>query len=171
MDALHPITVAFAQTISTWVRSTSDAVLFGGPGMSWPLPPELLMGSSELEVFVLSDPDEHPVATGSLRLIEDGRVAHLGRVLVDPERRGQGWGRRLMLALLDQAWASADVQCVSLRVYSHNEPAATLYEQLGFLPSGNPRTTEVDEQSWTSVELRLPRLGSVADGGAAEVLA
>lgn len=112
--------------------------------MSWPLPPELLTGSPGLEVFVLWDPDDQPIATGSLRLIEDGRVAHLGRVLVDPGRRGQGWGRRLMLALLGQAWANADVQCVSLRVYTHNEPAATLYEQLGFLPSGHPRTIEVD---------------------------
>lgn len=166
MDALKPITGTHAQTVSAWVRSTSEAVLFGGPDMSWPLPPQLLLGTAELQVFVLTDPDGSPVATGSLRLLEDGRRGHIGRVLVDPARRGEGWGRRLMLALIDRAWADPGVRAVSLRVYTHNRPATTLYEQLGFLPHGEPRTTDVEGQAWTGIEMRLPR-PSVAGGGPA----
>ncbi len=163
MDGLQPITPAQARTIATWIRSGPEAVLFAGPEFSWPVSPQLLLGAPErrLSVYVLTDPAGRPVATGSLRPREDGRVAHIGRVLVDPGRRGEGWGRRLMEALLERAWADPGVELATLRVFVHNRPAGALYEKLGFRSSGQLLTTAVGDEVWQSVELRLPR----PDGG------
>ncbi len=61
--------------------------------------------------------------------------AHICTLAVVPDRRGQGLGELLVLAALRQAVAvGADV--VHLEYRAGNEPAARLYEKLGFAPAG-----------------------------------
>ena len=57
-----------------------------------------------------------------------GRISNIG---VDPGRRGQGYGRRIMLFGLHQLKAAGCPQA-RLRVHVENKPALKLYESLGF---------------------------------------
>lgn len=60
-------------------------------------------------------------------------VADVNRVVVAPEARRAGIGRRLVLAGLE--WAQAvGAQQVMLEVEAGNVPAIGLYEQVGFVP-------------------------------------
>ena len=53
-------------------------------------------------------------------------------VVIDPNHRGQGYGSRLMQALL--AWGKgAGANASFLQVMCNNEPALRLYEKLGFV--------------------------------------
>jgi ribosomal-protein-alanine N-acetyltransferase len=57
--------------------------------------------------------------------------AHVLNVCIDPEQRGQGFGRHLMKRLLDIArWNGAER--VFLEVRPSNPNAQTLYESMGF---------------------------------------
>lgn len=67
---------------------------------------------------------------------------HLARLIVDPQFRRRGLGRRLTERLLDRALAKSPAH-VSLNVLVDNLPALNLYRSLGFRPA-DPPTGEGD---------------------------
>lgn len=72
---------------------------------------------------------------------------HKGRVwgvYVAPERRGQGVGRRLMVALLEEARRQEGLEAVVLSVAASQRSAMALYARLGFKMFGRePRAFKV----------------------------
>ena len=64
-----------------------------------------------------------------------GEKAHVTNLLVDPAARGQGVGRRLMMALIESAIAEG-ARHLTLEVRSKNEAARALYQGLGLVPVG-----------------------------------
>lgn len=60
-----------------------------------------------------------------------GKVARVEDVVVDGSARGQGLGRRMMEALLDEA-RNRQVACVQLDSEPHRPAARKLYGSLGF---------------------------------------
>lgn len=87
------------------------------------------LASERTRVAVDRDPSGAVVGVATFALAGD--VADLNRVVVAPEQRQQGIGRRLVLDGL--AWAeSAGARQVMLEVDADNDPARLLYEQVGF---------------------------------------
>lgn len=132
---LRAATAADAEVISTWVSTAEELLVFAGPTLRFPLAGEELLATSEDGWQVRSlVADGQLVATGSFILC-DGAV-HIGRLLVDPERRGQGLGRVLVTQLLDHARLHspehARAMRATLNVFADNLPARRLYESLGF---------------------------------------
>ena len=70
------------------------------------------------------------------RDLADGRVVHLGRIIVSPAQRGRGKGRELCERLVARAVQATGAGAVTLRVYRDNETALGLYLRLGFRPVG-----------------------------------
>ncbi|WP_431276390.1 N-acetyltransferase family protein [Variovorax ureilyticus] len=62
--------------------------------------------------------------------------ADLFGMYVVPSARGAGFGRQLVLALLDEAAAREGVRVVQLTVTEGNAAAQTLYAHCGFTPFG-----------------------------------
>jgi ribosomal protein S18 acetylase RimI-like enzyme len=91
----------------------------------------------EGDVGVVGEVDDKPIGACWMRLIKGGvgmgyvdeRTPQLG-IALETEYRGQGFGRRLMLAALEAARAYGYEQ-VSLTVHPQN-PAIALYESCGF---------------------------------------
>ena len=79
-----------------------------------------------------------PVATGRLLPSEQGR-SRIGRMAVAQTQRGQGWGRQILLALVQAAQARGD-RCVSLHAQCS---AQGFYQSAGFSPVGE-RFIEAD---------------------------
>ena len=107
--------------------------VLGNPGVSiyaegWGL---------ESDVGVVGEVDGKPIGACWMRLIRGGagmgyvddQTPQLG-IALEPGYRGQGFGRRLMLAALEAARAHGYAQ-VSLTVHPQN-PAIALYESCGF---------------------------------------
>lgn len=79
------------------------------------------------------------------------RTQHWGQltVFVARDQRGQGAGRALMEALLDWAVTDPLIEKVSLAVFSSNERAIKLYEELGFVREGYcPRDMRFEDGSY-----------------------
>lgn len=53
-------------------------------------------------------------------------------VFTHPDYRGRGFGKQLMLALIDQAFKSQGLQQINLSTRTDNKAAINLYERLGF---------------------------------------
>lgn len=141
---LESATPQDAERIATWVATREELVVFAGPLLDFPLTGRALLATAEQSwrVYVLRDGDQ-AAATGSLRPVAPGTM-RIGRVLVDPQRRGEGWGRRIVESLIAVAAGPGDVERVELSVYDHNLVARALYEDLGFSDSGNGASVEID---------------------------
>lgn len=70
-----------------------------------------------------------PVAWG-MAVAERG-MAELGMIVVDPEHRGRGYGRRIVAGLMSWARSQHSAQAY-LQVDQTNETARKLYESLGY---------------------------------------
>jgi ribosomal protein S18 acetylase RimI-like enzyme len=58
---------------------------------------------------------------------------HVGRLAVNPARRGQGLGTRLIAALVELGAPKLGAEECSLFVSTHNLQAKRLYDRLGFV--------------------------------------
>lgn len=163
MTALEPLDPAAAGVIASWVTSRAEATLAGGPQLPWPLTGQLLLeidADPLWQVLVLRDRAGAVVASGSFFSKDEGRRLRIGRVIVDPSRRGEGWGRVLMEALLAQADARPEVAFTELAVFEHNTVARELYRKLGFAETGETRPVTVDDESWLALEMERPHPGA-----------
>ena len=79
-------------------------------------------------------------------------------VIVDPEKRGQGLGREMMLLAVRYAIEVGGARAVRLNVFSVNEPAKRCYERAGFVE----RRTDADafafrEERWGRCNMVITR--------------
>jgi GNAT superfamily N-acetyltransferase len=88
--------------------------------------------SSEKFYFVTQNMDEIGILNFNPNA---GRISNVG---VDPSRRGQGYGRQIMMFGLKQLKAAGCKQA-SLRVHVDNKPALNMYNSLGFEVVGRRR--------------------------------
>jgi ribosomal protein S18 acetylase RimI-like enzyme len=138
---LRPFLPGDDEPLISWVRSPDELFLFAGPSLTWPL------DSGQLDLIRLR-PDAiawtavlAPAMTpvGHIELVPGNQLCTglIARVIIDPARRRQGWGRALLTAALDAA-RERDLMIVELRVSRHNAPAIALYTELGFTPIDAP---------------------------------
>ncbi|GAA1714295.1 GNAT family N-acetyltransferase [Isoptericola hypogeus] len=98
---------------------------------------------------VLLDGDDGGRVVGTARVLDDGDVQRIGRVVCHPDVRGTGASRVLMRASLDAATAAAPEQDVVLGAQS---PLVGWYGSFGFTPDG-PEYLE-DDIPHTPMRLR-----------------
>lgn len=79
--------------------------------------------------YVAVDSDEVVGYAGMWLIIDE---AHITTIAVSPERRREGIGRILMVALLEEA-KRRGIVCSTLEVRAGNVAAIMLYERLGYL--------------------------------------
>ncbi len=136
---LRATTFADAELVSSWVSSPEELLTFAGPKLRFPLDPQALLDTS-LEGWQVRSLffEGRLVGTGSFTL-RDGAV-HLGRLMVDPQRRGEGLGRVLVTERLEHALLHSPelARCLraTLNVASGNVAARRLYESLDFSVTG-----------------------------------
>jgi [ribosomal protein S18]-alanine N-acetyltransferase len=131
---LVPFDAAQSTLVSSWAPTVWEV-------QSWcalpeaPVRPETVAGWStaeDVEAFLLLD-GQGPVAYGELWLDEEGSEVELARLLVAPERRGQGVGRALTSLLAGSARQHhPELDTVCLRVRPESTAGHRAYEAAGF---------------------------------------
>lgn len=82
-------------------------------------------------IFLLARIDGTPVGCGALRTLERG-VGEIRRMFVSPEARGSGLGRRILVALEDEARLRGH-HTVRLDTSEELAEAQALYENAGYV--------------------------------------
>jgi GNAT superfamily N-acetyltransferase len=131
---LEPFDPSLATLVSGWAPTEAEV-------RSWcartgaPVPADVVASWSDagdVEAYLLVD-DGTPTAYGELWLDEEEGEVELARLLVDPDRRGTGVGRRLTRLLAERARQShPELGTVCLRVLPDNPAGHRAYLAAGF---------------------------------------
>ncbi len=141
---LLPFDNRFAQTVSRWVTDREQLRLLA-PSSTFPLSGERVSrwvkpGGRAYSLFAVSA-GQHAIDSKSARLIGYGELnpmrghaEHLwiGHVVIDPMRRGEGYGLALTNLLIDEAFTRCGATRISLVVFPENIVAARCYQKAGF---------------------------------------
>lgn len=121
-----------------------------------------LVGSEERRFFGYFNNDEllGMVGVGREQGIKQSHTAFVRSMYVAPAARGQGVGRRLLTAAIEQAWEWRGVEQLSLAVTASNEPAVKLYENAGFVKVGRlPRALHIGGHYYDELQMVLMHVG------------
>ncbi|WP_447956235.1 GNAT family N-acetyltransferase [Vreelandella sp. EE7] len=128
-----------------WPTTEQAFLMWAGPAVRYPATPASAwadMEASEQNAYVYLDATGQRVAFGQI-LQREGGVIHLARLVVDPALRGQGVGRALCVALMEEAASKQQVSAFTLKVFESNKPALHLYQSLGFEFNGRAESGAV----------------------------
>lgn len=159
---LRPTTTDDLQTILGWVKNNQEMVMWSGPTFTWPLGYNQLaryFGNTNRTYWSAMDVEaQELVGHASLLLDKDADLMRIGFIIVNPEHRGRGVGRRFVEAVVRQGFQASTFPVMKLGVYAHNTAALNLYESLGFTRTGVVFQTTVDEEQWEVVDMARPAM-------------
>ena len=121
------------EALLQWFPTFDDVNVWGGPSFRYPFTRDSFFADlywGEMASFCLFDPANDFVAFGQV-YDRDERI-HLARLVVAPEMRGQGSGKRLVEMLMEAGREVYPRDEVSLFVFRANTPAYECYKSLGF---------------------------------------
>ena len=146
---LSPFDQADASVVAGWVRSDDEASLWASVQLAAVSPAmfEQWHVDADVHPFVLRD-DDGPRAYGEVWVDHEEDEAELARLVVDPQWRGRGVGRRLTELLARDA-RGLGFDDVWLRVVPHNTVAIACYRGAGFV-----RASAEVEQAFNSGQPR-----------------
>jgi ribosomal protein S18 acetylase RimI-like enzyme len=138
--------------VLSWIKTEHDCVLWSGGRLPFPIDIADLpkrIDFSNVQSRSLVD-DELVLGFGQLLFKQNNR-AHLVRLIVNPDHRGQGLGKQLAEQLLQLALESKP-SSVSLNVERTNAVAISIYQRLGFVAADLP----ADEPASQSLFMMRP---------------
>lgn len=136
-------------TVTGWIPDADALYLFTGPRLKWPLTVEQLIEMELLDGFsAWIAVDEDSVAVGHFDLTLDHRTARVGRVVIDPQKRGRGLAHALIHLAIERA-RELDANDLELNVVASNVPATRTYERAGFKRHPTPPRPGVERMFLT----------------------
>lgn len=131
-----------------WFPTAAATARWGGPGFRYPFTRQSFLEDcrwSSMPPYVLRRGDE---LLGFGQFYERYGRINLARLAIDPRRRGEGLGGRLVRALLDESRGHFDNDEYSLFVYRDNEPALRCYRAAGFEIAGYPEGAPLADECY-----------------------
>jgi RimJ/RimL family protein N-acetyltransferase len=128
-------TTADYKVLASWIPDAKACKHWAGSQLHFPFCAKQLSELSDVSGiygFSMVSPENELIGFGQFWLRNEETV-HLGRVIVDPNMRGFGFGTTLCEFLIHEALNTTDAENVTLRVYRDNSAAISIYAKLGFM--------------------------------------
>jgi ribosomal protein S18 acetylase RimI-like enzyme len=121
-----------ARLVAAWVLDERALFQFTGSRIPWPLSAGQLIAMEEDEDFAAFVVERHDGKTvGHFDVTVVGHVARLGRIIIDPRLRGQGYAVPLVTLAVERA-QQVGASTARLNVVANNTPAVRAYRRAGF---------------------------------------
>lgn len=163
MLRLRPFRTIDAKTIITWTNKPSEFYMWSA-GLLGDFPvseSRLLEAVSARE----NNPKYFPLVTfdedglvGFLTIRtpgEDDKKVALGYVIIDPNKRNNGYGKQMLELTLKFAFEVYGVNEVSLDVFDTNKQAYSCYKSVGFKETGKQELCRIKEYTWNYIEMSI----------------
>jgi len=128
---LIPFDPSSAPTVAGWASSADEASAWCARA-EYPFPADVVAAWHEqpdVTAYLLVDEDDRPVAYGEVWSDDEEDEAELARLIVDPSRRSEGFGQRLVGELVRRA----GYDDIFMRVVPTNHRALACYRRAGFV--------------------------------------
>ena len=89
--------------------------------------------------------------------VENRNIAFIGNIIIRPDKRGQGLGRKLVQTMIISGFEQFNLREVHLSCYRQNTPALLFYKQLGFKPYAIETRQDLNNQSTELIHLKVKK--------------
>ena len=138
---LEPFAEAHMAELMGWFPDAASVDQWSGPFLRFPFTEATFREDLRLDqVDSWALLDEADRLTGFGQVYERFGRNHLARIAVNPDRRGQGVGHRLLAALMAKGAMHPGCEEFGLYVYPHNEAAMRCYRAAGFIEATDPES-------------------------------
>lgn len=134
--------------LMTWFPTAAATNVWGGPMFRFPFSRDSFIEDChwpDIKAFVLRDTDQ---LIGFGQVYERYERINLARLAVNPARRGEGFGSRLVAALMREALRYFDNSEYSLFVYRDNAAALACYRSAGFELADYPQDAPLADRCY-----------------------
>jgi RimJ/RimL family protein N-acetyltransferase len=154
------------ERLMRWISSEEELVRWAGTSLGFPFTSEEARRPFEQALAMPEEQHAFRVRVGEAvvghielrRINREHGTARVGRVLLDPARRGQGLGRAMLQALVDHAFGELGLRRLDLRVFPDNAAARRCYEAVGFVQEGVEREAlRIGAVHWDLVSMGMLR--------------
>jgi len=144
-----------------WLEKTDAKFLyqFAGPKYHYPLDKKQIVATLNTDNFLMlkvifESNDEVIGHCQFMRIDKEKSKASIGRILLNPEKRGQGFGFKLMNEMKNYAKHKLKIAQLYLRVFDFNSAAIECYRKAGFIIIGvNEDQIPEFNESWKSFSM------------------
>lgn len=141
---LRKLSVDDTECLGSWLPNSEQLLFWGGPYFHFPLTRAAVSSLVDLhngrapqrECWGVIDSRRTLVGSFQIAYNEISGQADLGRVILDPLRRGKGHAATLLKLAINQAFLRPSVHRLELRVFTNNPSAIAAYRRAGFKHEG-----------------------------------
>jgi len=166
MLRVRPYRPADADAIRNWIRDEREHALWCADLIDYPPSPESL-GKKQAELnaegdgtlFTVLDAACRPVGCFAVMRLEP-RInnAHLGFILLAPDARGRGIGKKMVQLAVAYCFGLLGADTVTLKVYEQNEAARYCYKAAGFVDvAHNESSLMFGGEKWGTWDMIITR--------------
>jgi RimJ/RimL family protein N-acetyltransferase len=159
---LRALALQDCETLLSWIPSADALYQWAGPwDFRWPLDRlqlrrDLERGGDQRRRYVAVDTGDEPFGHAMLTIQPEHGLGVVGRVLIDPARRGEGLGTALMHEIVRVGFDELGLHRLQLGVYDFNLGAIACYERAGFVIEGRTRdSTRASTGYWSGYVMAL----------------
>ena len=124
------VSIENAQFVCQWSNSLGKSFQEQWMGTMIPFPLTIHVLQDLEGIFSIFAGQEFVGLIQKIR-IED-RNLHIGRLLINPQKQGQGLGSQALRKFVSLAFENGDIDSISLNVFVTNTRAQNLYQKEGF---------------------------------------
>jgi len=88
---------------------------------------------------------------------EDDRVVRFGFVIVNPSKRGMGYGKQMLSLALKYIFEIYGAKEVALGVFENNKQAYNCYRAVGFRENGERPEYDICGENWVDIEMSVKK--------------
>lgn len=142
---LRALALADCETLLSWIPSADALFQWSGPwDFRWPLDRlqlerDVSRAGDHRRRYVAVSASDELVGHAMLSIQPEHGLGVIGRVLIDPARRGEGLGNALMYEIVRVGFDELGLHRLQLGVYDFNLGAIACYERAGFVIEGRLR--------------------------------
>ena len=151
-----------AETVASWVRDEKTMYQwsafwireypFTGAKLNDVL--DAMKEQVKLHPLLFCEDDGMPRGFLFIRFLDETlRKVRFGFVIVDPELRGKGFGKKMLLLAEEYAYQKLNASKISLAVFENNPKALYAYRAAGFRETGVKEDCKLPIGTWVCVEM------------------